>query len=125
VELGGQGPEPVFVLAPILDAPRIQPQGELARIVRDNQNVHTQVVSRQTNTATEKLLRTIVPADQQTEKSIVRAWMTLSPAGWNRMLATLNDMNTWFNAKTCRAPDDQLYRHLLRGLVAMINRTDD
>jgi hypothetical protein len=41
------------------------------------------------------------------------------------MLATLADVNTWFNAKTCRAPDDQLYRHLLRGLVAMINRTDD
>jgi hypothetical protein len=82
-------------------------------------------VSRQTNAATEKLLGTVVPVDQQTEKSMARAWLAGVPVGWNRILAALRDVNTWFTTKTCRAPDDQLYRRMLRGLVAMINRTDD
>ena len=120
---GERGPEPeegdiVVILAH-------PPRRDLQALARDPQNVHTHAVSTQTNTATEKLLAAIVPTEQQTEKSIVRAWASSVPMGWNRMLTTLNDVNKWFTTKTCRLPDDMLYRHMLRGLVATINRTDD
>ena len=126
---GRRGPEPgleAVILDQLLPGPEVaRPDRALQTIARDAQNVHTQVVSRQTNAATEKLLGATVPLDQQTEKSMARAWLAGVPTGWNRILATLNDVNTWFTTKTCRAPDDQLYRRMLRGLVAMINRTDD
>jgi hypothetical protein len=129
VEGGRQGPEPILggmILQQVPPGPEAaRPDRALQTIARDAQNVHTQVVSRQTNAATEKLLGTTVPLDQQTEKSMARAWLAGVPTGWNRILATLNDVNTWFTTKTCRAPDDQLYRRMLRGLVAIINRTDD
>lgn len=102
------------------------PAPELQRLARDAQNVHTAVVSAQTNTGMEKILATAVPKDQQTEKVMIRAWMPmLTTVGWTSILKTANDINYWFNMKTCRAPNDNLYRNMLRGLVAMINRTDD
>ena len=121
VETGMQGPEPVME---VIVLPPPPPRG-LDALARDPQNVHTQAVSAQTNASTEKLLEAIVPEDQQTEKSIVRAWVISVPCGWNRMLITIRDVNTWFTTKTCRAPDDALYRRMLRGLVAIINRTDE
>jgi hypothetical protein len=123
VENGQQGPEPEMQAVEVVVPP--QRPRELQALARDAQNVHTQVVTAQTNAATEKLLSAVVPDDQQTEKSMIRAWLSGVPTGWNKILGTANDVNRWFNTKTCRAPDDMLYRRMLRGLIAMINRTDD
>jgi hypothetical protein len=120
-EGGRQGPEPGF---PDLDIQVPQDRG-LRAIARDAQNVHTTVVSRQTNSAVEKLLAVQVPKEQQTEKAMVRSWIALLPTSWHTILRTTNDVNKWFNTKTCREHEDHLYRKLLRGLVATIDRTDN
>jgi hypothetical protein len=98
----------------------------LERLAGDAQNVHTTVVSQQTNAGMQKLLNTIVPKEQQTEKTIVTAWIThIRTANWSTILKTVLDVNQWFNTKTCRETNDCLYFKLLRGLVASINRTED
>jgi hypothetical protein len=105
-------------------APAVQPH--LGRLAADAQNVHTAPVSAQTNAGMEKILAMVVPKDQQTEKCMVKAWIAaLHTVSWGTMLKTTEDVNRWFNTKTCRAHNDNLYRNMLRGLVAMINRTDD
>ena len=120
---GEQGPDPTLAAQP---APP-PPVPDLARIANDAQSVHTAPVSQQTNAGTEKLLAAAVPNNQQTEKSIMRGWLSVSgnTVGWNDMLRVANDVNKWFNTPTCRAHNDNLYRRLLRGLVATINRSDD
>lgn len=119
VRAGRIQPEPVFVV-PALPVAR-----GLQALARDPQNVHTQAVSNQTNAAMDKLMECPIPKDQQTEKAMVRVWTSAVAVGWTEMLRTLNDVNKWFNTKTCRNQDDHLYRVLLRGLVATINQTDD
>jgi hypothetical protein len=118
---GEQGADPTLAAQPAPPVP------ELARIANDAQSVHTAPVSQQTNAGTEKLLAAVVPNNQQTEKSVVRGWLGVSgnTVGWNEMLRVANDVNKWFNTPTCRAQNDNLYRKLLRGLVATINRSDD
>ncbi len=120
---GEQGADPTLVVVP----PAPPPVPDLGQIANDTQSVHTAPVSRQTNAGTEKLLAATVPNNQQTEKSIMRGWLSVSgnTVGWNDMLRVANDVNKWFNTPTCRAHNDNLYRRLLRGLVATINRSDD
>lgn len=101
---------------------------ELGRIAADAQSVHTAPVSQQTNAGTEKLLAAVVPNTQQTEKAMMRAWMEMDKShsvGWNDLLRVANDVNKWFHTASCRVHNDNLYRKMLRGLVATINRSDD
>ena len=118
--IGGEhGPDPTLA-----HIPPVVP--DLARIANDAQSVHTAPVSQQTNAGTEKLLNAAVPNDQQTEKAMMRAWLAVPmQVGWSEMLRVSTDVNKWFNTASCRAQNDNLYRRLLRGLVATIKRTDD
>ena len=128
VEAGRQGPEPVFVEPPAgpVRVTRITQQDELARIVRDNQNVHTAPVSRQTNESVDRLLAVEVPAGQTTEMSMVQGWTNRSaPPKIGRLIRVLTDVNRWFNQQMCRAAGDRLYMRVLRGLVALINQQGD
>lgn len=122
VERGRVDPPPELIAGP---EPPPPVQRDLRNLALDPQNVHTRAVSTQTNSAMDKLLTTEVPKEQQTEKAVVRAWTAHVTSGWIDMLRVLNDINKWFNTKTCRSDNDQLYRRLLRGLVATINKTDD
>lgn len=100
-------------------APRVVP--ELARIARDNQNVHTAPVTRQTNDSVEKLLAISVPDSQQTEKQMTLRWLAYSyPKSHHQFLRVAVDVNRWFTTKSCRTENDMLYRRVLRGLVAHI-----
>lgn len=104
------------------------PPRDLARLAGDNQNVHTQVVSEQTNKATEKLKAVKVPESQQTEKSLALVWIPAlvgTKVSYGTFLQVSTDINKWFNTKDCRAKDDNLYRKLLRGLVALMNAEKD
>lgn len=121
---GQVGPEPVVLLAAMPPQPVPRPQG-LAALARDNQNVHTQVVTTQTNTAIEKLLAMKVPETQQTEKTLVLVWLGGMNLGYASVLRVANDINRWFNTKDCRVVGDNLYRRLLRGLVALIASEKD
>ena len=101
------------------------PLPALAILARDAQNVHTAPVSAQTNAGMEKLLATNVPKTQTTEIMMMKYWIALRPGTWNEMLRVANDVNRWFNTKTCRAENDTLYRRVLRGLVATIEASSD
>lgn len=125
---GRRGPEPIPA-APAAQAPAAQapaaPTRELARLARDSQNVHTRVVTDQTNTATEKLLSIKVPDTQQTEKTLTLTWLGKLNVSYGSYLRVASDINKWFNTKDCRARDDNLYRRLMRGLVALISSEKD
>lgn len=121
--LGGeQGAQPNIDQAPLPPPP---PPPGLAALARDGQNVHTRAVTDQTNGATEKLLATKVPESQQTEKTVMLVWLNRLPVSYVAVLRVASDVNRWFNTKDCRTVDDNLYRKLLRGLVALIGSEPD
>jgi hypothetical protein len=106
----------------------VQPQDRTLRaLALDGQNVHTRHVVEQTREIEALLLAVPIPATQQTETIIAKMWLRLPPPcqKWSRMLETLNDIHKWFNQTDCRATGDSLYRRMLRGTVAKINRTED
>jgi hypothetical protein len=95
----------------------------LHAIAQDVQNVHTREVSEQTNESTRTLLEGVVPLTQKTEQTLVLAWYGLpNPPAHHKILKTAVDMNKWFMTDTCRQEGDRLYRHVLRGLVAYIQK---
>ena len=101
-------------------------RGMLGALARDGQNVHTGVVSNQTNLATEKLLSIRVPEHQHTERTLNFIWLGSLGVPFATYLRVATDINRWFNTNTCRVDGDNLYRKLLRGLVAFIGyETDD
>lgn len=127
---GRQGPEPDLNGNPLLLNPGAVPfvpgrQPALGALARDTQNVHTRVVSDQTNKATETLLAIKVPETQQTEKTMTLVWLGILGVSYGSYLRVAQDVNRWFNTKDCRVQDDNLYRKLLRGLVAMLNAEKD
>ena len=125
-QLGPEPAQPVFVA--LNQIPHAAPRAavpELQRLAGDAQNVHTTAVTRQTNTSVDKLLAVNVPGTQQTERQLTLAWFSLpKPPGFNEYLRVATDVNRWFLTNTCRAENDNLYRKLLRGLVALIERQE-
>jgi len=101
-------------------APRLV--NRLARLANDRQNVHTNIVSQQTNRGVEIFLSTAVPHDQMTLQEITRQWcdqFALEDVGlFGRVLV---DLNYWFRRADCREPGDWLYRRLLNGFWAYVN----
>ena len=120
---GQVGPEPAPQVAPPPPAPL--PRDGLGALSRDTQNVHTRVVTDQTNAATDKLLKIPVPETQQTEKTLALVWLGGLNVSYSSFLRTAGDINRWFNTKDCRAVGDNLYRRLLRGSVALIAAEKD
>jgi len=106
--------------------PRIIRATTLGDLARDGQNVHTRYVVEQTRDLEEKLLSIPVPITQQTEIMVSQQWIRLvSPRiRWGVILKTLTDVHRWFSQLDCRTEGDNLYRKMLRGVVAKINRTD-
>ena len=132
---GQVGPEPGLGGEQVVDAPAARaarapaaPARDLARLAADNQNVHTRVVSEQTNKATEKLKTVKVPETQQTERTLALVWLPTivgTKVAYSTFLQVSTDINKWFNTKDCRVKDDNLYRKLLRGLVALMSAEKD
>ena len=106
--------------------PRIIRPATLGDLARDGQNVHTRFVTEQTRALEEKLLSVVVPLNQQTEITISQEWIRLlcREHPWGRILKTLNDVHRWFSQADCRMAGDNLYRRMLRGVVAKIRETD-
>ena len=99
---------------------------ELAALARDGQNVHTRHVVEQTRGLEEKLLAVPVPDRQITEVAISQEWIRLisTRIRWGTILKTINDVHRWFAQTDCRRAGDNLYRRLLRAVVAKINRAE-
>lgn len=98
----------------------VPPKSELHALTMDKQNVHTQVVAKQTSTTMDMLLAIPVPRKQDTLKDIEKAW------GNRKGEATrvIRDMKAWYKKSECRKTDDWLYRRLLNGLWTRIQIHD-
>lgn len=126
VRMGGinHGTDPPAADDPIhVPPPPIQ---RLHALAQDAQNVHTREVSDQTNESTRRLMEVVVPLTQKTEQTMMLAWYALrDPPTHHKIVRTVVDINKWFNTDTCRQDGDKLYKHVLRGLVAYIQRVHD
>ncbi len=80
---------------------------DLADLARDNQNVHTSAVNKQTLAGLEMFLKMEVPAGLNTPAELAEVWSDKS---------TLADVRKWYRLETCREPDDHLYQRALDGL---------
>lgn len=105
-----------------MNAPRLPPaRTELERFVRDTQNIHTRVVTEQTNTALNILLNTDVAADQNTLAELGRCFKQLVidsriRTSVDKIGDICRDIKRWYKVKTCRTNDDFLYKRTLDGL---------
>jgi len=113
-----------------LDNLSMASQGALARFVKDNQNIHTSVVTAQTNTATAVILETPLPVGQKTLSEIYSAWERLGfgdektiTYGPPKRVDVWEDMKTWGNKSMITTENDYLYRKLLQHLWARIKTT--
>ena len=93
------------------------PRTELEGLARDNQNVHTPAVNKQTEEAATALLDTPVAVDQHTLVELQGAWRTRPLASRK---SVLKDVTRWYQTKTCRTDGDHLYQRLLDGLWTRI-----
>jgi len=106
-----------FTIHPAIGRGRNPPRTELEGLARDNQNVHTGAVSKQTQEGLTALLETPVPTDQDTLAEVQSAWLTRGPA---LRKSILRDMSRWYTQETCRTEGDYLYQRLLDGLWTRI-----
>lgn len=124
---GAIGEPPNLVLHPIPDPPPVpRAQNDLARIAADNQNVHTRIVSQQTNRGLEKLLAAGVGRSAIRGPEWIGArWLVKCYGRWEDVSRTIADMKHWYNLRMCRTQDDRLYQRALDGLYWMIRDIDD
>jgi hypothetical protein len=98
-----------------------RPQGPLERLAGDGQNVHREVVVKQTNSNLDILLETPVADSQKTEILLTTWWLTMPrQPKFVDYFAVMSDVHEWFMRKTCKTDNDYLYRRVLRGAVAKI-----
>jgi hypothetical protein len=92
---------------------------ELKQFVEDRQNVHTRVISNQTDKSLKIIDATVVLPGQKTIGEIVMAWMD-SGIQWQDIDPVYKDMEHWGKESFIYADDDYLYRKTLRSLWALI-----
>ena len=93
------------------------PKTDLEALSRDNQNVHTGAVNKQTASGVTTLLETPLVVGQDTLAEIKEVWET-RPVATRKSI--LKDMTRWYQTALCRTEDDYLYRRLLDGLWTRI-----
>lgn len=97
----------------------------LAGIAGDRQNIHTAVISTQTNQGLKVLFEQVVPADQATLFEIVTAWRDLKIAETPEIHGVLQDMAEWYARSMCRAEGDYLYQRVLDHLWSLILHSEE
>ena len=97
----------------------------LAGIAGDRQNIHTAVISTQTNQGLKVLFEQVVPPDQATMFEIVTAWRELKVAEINEIQSVLQDMAEWYTRSMCRAEGDFLYMRVLDHLWSLILHSEE
>ncbi len=123
--MGRNGPAPNLHELPRIQTPPPRPN-VLAAISRDAQNVHTLVVSQQTNKGLEKLLEA-----SKTTKTIrspewfAAKWLVRGYGHWNITQRIVQDILHWYNQAYCKTANDYLYRRTLDGLYIMISSIKD
>jgi len=92
---------------------------ELKKFVEDRQNVHTRIISNQTDKSMKIINSTSIPVGQKTIGEIVMAWMDLG-IEWKDIDKIYKDMEYWGKESSIYSNDDYLYRKTLRSLWALI-----
>lgn len=104
--------------------PPVVNRNGLAAIARDVQNVHTRVVSEQTNKGLEKLLEASKNARvMRTPEWFAARWLTRGYGNWRDVSRTVVDMKHWYERDFCKTANDWLYRKALDGLYLTIKNT--
>lgn len=99
---------------------------ELVRIATDLQNVHTAVVSRQTNENLEYILKIDTNGiGTRIVERIGSLWLARPFSTMQNKITALNDMSKWYSQRFCREEGDRLYKRTLDGVFAIIGRTTD
>jgi len=101
-------------------------RNNLAAIAADRQNVHTRVVSEQTNKGLEKLLEeSKTSGSLRAPEWFAARWLIKSYGKWDNVVRTVNDMIRWYDTRSCRTHNDWLYEKALNGLYSMIRKLKD
>ena len=102
-------------------APPAQPLGQMGRLAVDTQNVHREVVVKQTNSNVELLLGEEHAADQDTLGWVTGWWMHQPTApAFETFWRVMEDVRHWYGKRTCKSTSDYLYRRVLDGLVSKV-----
>ena len=96
-----------------------EPEKEWSAFTKDEQNVHTTVISNQMNEALEILHSYPIPKHQKTVDEICTAFV--NELRVDSISKVYEDMKSWGNTAEIYKPNDYLYRRTLRGLWAKIN----
>lgn len=92
---------------------------ELKKFAEDRQNVHTRVISNQTDKSMKIISSITIPVGQKTIGEIVMGWMDLG-IEWKDIEIIYKDMEYWGKESFIYSDDDYLYRKTLRSLWALI-----
>jgi hypothetical protein len=124
---GRPAPVPDLVERPLgIVPPPLPPRNDLAAIATDRQNVHTATVSQQTNKGLEKLLEEAKTAGTiRAPEWFAARWLLRSYGSWDRVVQIVNDMQRWYNTRSCRTNNDWLYQKTLDGLYSSIRKIKD
>jgi hypothetical protein len=126
---GRHGPEPQPEQLMLAPPPAYRPPQNLGQIAADRQNVHTAVVSQQTNKSVDKLLeiagKISATKRYRTPDWVAAKWLVESYGAWAKVRPVVEDMLLWYNRDTCRAVNDRLYHRLLDGLYEHIRSVED
>lgn len=107
-----------------LPDPRQPPaRTELEGFARDTQNIHTRVVTEQTNAGLDILLNADVPVEQQTIAEVNACIRKLVDdkhitTSLDEMKSVDKDIKRWYRVHSCRTDGDFLYKRTLDGLWA-------
>ncbi len=124
VTRGRVGNPPDLTAPPQWMPPPVVNRNGLAAIARDVQNVHTRVVSDQTNKGLEKLLEASKNArPMRSPEWFAARWLTRSYGNWRDVSKTVVDMKHWYERDFCKTANDWLYRKALDGLYLIIKNT--
>lgn len=93
----------------------------LAYFVNDGQNVHTTVITTQTNTMMDDLAKQPVKKKQRTLDEILTCWQIYT---WAEVEPVYKDMKYWGDMSEVIVPNDFAYRVALRALWAKIKTYD-
>jgi len=107
-----------FVLPP--------PRNALAAIAVDVQNVHTRLVSEQTNKGLEKLLEASKGSRAlRSPEWFASRWLVRGYGNWRDVSRVVVDMKHWYEVAFCKIANDWLYRRSLDGLYITLKNIKD
>lgn len=101
--------------------PPAVPMGQMGRLAADTQNVHTAVVSKQTNSNVDLLLEHGDDPSYDVLVTLSSWWMVLIPTTkFADYWKVMEDVRHWYEKRTCKSTGDFLYKRVLNGLVSKI-----